>query len=140
MPDQHAADCSHARRRSPGAGSTGRWLVVALLGVIAACLLIEVGAGRVGAQGPTHSAGAGGAFIVAGQITRDTYGLYLVDTEHATMALYEYQPSSRKLRLLATRTYTFDVQLDEYNTELSPREVRELVAQQKRLEDTPARP
>jgi len=94
----------------------------------------------VGAQGPTHSAGAGGAFIVAGQITPDTYGLYLVDTQHATIALYEYQPSSRKLRLLAARTYMFDVQLDEYNTELSPREVKKLVAQQKRLENTPAQP
>ena len=123
--------------------SVARWLIVALLAVIAVCLLVELGvsvsAGQSG--GPaTAAAGAKNVFAVAGQVTKDTYGLYLVDVEYGTICLYEWVPQAHKLRWMAARTYLYDRQLDEYNTELSPREVKKLVAQQKRLGDSPPKP
>jgi hypothetical protein len=37
---------------------------------------------------------------------------------------------------MASRTYLFDVRLDEYNTEPPPSEIKKLVEQQKRLGET----
>jgi len=122
-----------------GGNSAARWAVVVLLTVIATCLLIEVGASRSGAQ---VAAGAGGneTFVVAGQLTKDSYGLYLVDPSTKTICVYQYLPSARKLRLRACRNFAFDLQLDEYNTEPLPREIQKLVEQHRRLTDKKPKP
>jgi len=116
-------------------GATTKWLLVVLLAVIAACLLVEVGASVSAADsGGTAAATSGGAgplFAVAGQISKDTYGLYLVDTQNATICLYEWLPQNRKLRLLAARSIRWDRQLQEYNTEIPPSEVEKLVSNQR---------
>lgn len=116
----------------------GRWLVVILLSVIAACLLIEVGRGVAAARGEPSVASSGGGDVIAvsAQLTAESYGVYLLDTKRGTMAVYQYQPSKRTLRLMAVRSYGFDMQLDEYNTEPSPLEIKKLVQQQQRLGDT----
>jgi len=115
-------------------GSAAKWLAVGLLAVIAACLLVELGAATSPARAQTGSGSDGkGLFVVAGQVTRDSYGLYLVDVANSTVCVYQYLPSTRKLRLMASRNFSFDRQLDDYNTEPSPRRIRELVQQHKRL-------
>ena len=63
-----------------------------------------------------------------------------MDLEYGTICVYEWVPQTRKLRLMAARTYLFDRQLDEYNTELSPKEIKKLVAQQQRLDEAPPKP
>ncbi len=121
---------------SPSPIGAGKWLIVILLSVIATCLLIEVGNGADAALADPSVAvaGAGGGVIaVSAQITADNYGVYLLDPKRGTMAVYQYQPKTRTLRLMAVRNYGFDVQLDEYNTEPSPREIQQLVQQQLRL-------
>lgn len=125
--------------------SAGKWVIVVLLSVIATCLLIEVGASTLDARtaqaGAQAGAGGGakaGLFAVAGQITRDTYGMYLVDAERGTICVYQYVPTTRKLYLRAARNITFDLLLDAYNTELPPQEVKKLVEQHKRLKEKPA--
>ena len=111
-----------------------KWCVVGLLAVIAACLLVEVGVSVSTGQAPATTAGGmKNVFVVAGQITKDTYGLYLVDVEYGTICMYDWVPQKQKLRLMAARTFLFDRQLDDYNTEISPGEIKKLVAQQKRL-------
>jgi hypothetical protein len=121
--------------RPAGAGS---WLVVILLSVIATCLLIEVGRGVDAARGEPSvaSSGGGDVIVVSAQLAADAYGVYLLDTKRGTMAVYQFQPSKRTLRLMAVRGYGFDMQLDEYNTEPSPLEIKKLVQQQQRLGDT----
>ena len=101
--------------------------------MIAACLLIEVGAGVSAVQAEVSVGAAGEIVVVAGKVTAETYGLYLVDLKHGTISVYQYLSSKRKLRLMAVRRYTFDTQLDDYNTEPAPREIRDLVGKQKRL-------
>jgi len=111
-----------------------QWVLVALLAVIAACLLIEVGIGIAPAAAQVTSVGGGDVLVVGGQITKDSYGLYLVDTKKQALAVYQWLPASRKLRLMAARTFKFDIQLDEYNADKpTPSEVKTLVEQNKRL-------
>ncbi len=125
------------RSASRPAGAS-RWLVVILLSVIATCLLIEVGRGVPAARGEPSvgSSASGDVIAVSAQLTPDSYGVYLLDAKRGTMAVYQFQPSKRTLRLMAVRGYGFDMQLDEYNTEPSPLEIKKLVQQQQRLGDT----
>ncbi|MBS3734913.1 MAG: hypothetical protein KGY99_08295 [Phycisphaerae bacterium] len=123
--------------------AVAKWLVVALLAVVATCLLIEVSV-RPSAGAPVvvdddqRRSATRGTFAVAGRITQDTYGLYLVDPAAGSICLYQWQARERTLRLLAARTYVYDRQLDAYNTKLEPAEVRKLVAQQQRLSEAPS--
>ena len=115
-------------------------MVVILLAVIAACLLLEAGL-TVGAAQAQPLAGADRkVFAIAGQVAPDTHGIYLVDLEHGTICVYHYVPSTQRLKLLAARTFVYDVQLDDYNNEppMLPQEVRRMVEQQRRLESIPA--
>lgn len=112
--------------------------MIVLLGVIAACLLVQLGAATRPVRAQDTSATVGrdeSVFAVAGRLGEDVHGLYLVDYENATICVYQYSPGQRRLRLTAARTYAFDRRLDEYNTEPSPREIRTLVEQHRRLED-----
>ncbi len=117
-----------------------RWLVVVLLSVIATCLLIQVGVATSQADAQVTGGGEDKLFAVAGQITPGAFGLYLVDLETNTICVYQYVPTDRRLKLVAARTTLFDRQLDAYNTQPSPREIKTLVGQQKRLGDTPPTP
>lgn len=113
-----------------------RWSVVMLLGVIAAGLLVSLGISAAAAQSqPIGEGGKESIFVVAGQISRETYGLYLVDYKNSTICVYQFTRKDRMLRLIAARTYAYDVQLDAYNTptEMSPAEVRRIIGKQKRL-------
>ena len=111
-----------------------QWAIVVLLSVIATCLIMEIGFGASAATAQVTSVGGGDVLVVGGQITKDSYGLYLVDTKKQALAIYQWLPASRKLRLMAARTFKFDVQLDEYNADKpTPSEVKLLVEQSKRL-------
>lgn len=119
----------------PGrAGSPAAWVIVGLLGVIAAALLLEVGIGASSVHAQVGAGGKDSVFVVAGQVTPETYGLYLVDTTHQRICVYQWLQGTRKLRLMAVRNYTFDLRLDEYNTEKLPREIKKLVEQGRPLD------
>lgn len=112
-----------------------RWMVVTVLAAVLVCLWVWTGlrSDLAGAQS-VGSGGQDGIYVVAGQISRETYGLFLVDYDNKTICVYQYLPTDRNLRLMAARTYRFDVQLDAYNSDsLTPQEVKQLVEQQQRL-------
>ena len=114
--------------------SRGRWSLVILLVVLAAGLLTQLVVSQATVHAQTHtSATREGVFVVAGQISGETYGLYLVDYEKKTLCVYKYLPKDRQLRLMAARTYAYDVQLDEYNTQPLPRDIKKEVEKAKRL-------
>jgi hypothetical protein len=120
--------------------SAARWITVALLAVIAGCLLVQLGAGTAPAAAQISSGGKSNVFAVAGQITSDSYGLYLVDVEAQRVSVYQYLPNIRRLQLRAVRNYSFDLRLDEYNTEPLPREIKKLVEQHQPLGEPTTRP
>lgn len=113
-----------------------------MLGAAAGALLTAASSGLLVAQTvpveATEGDRADEVFVAAGQVTADSYGLYLIDRRNRTICVYQWLPQTRKLRLMAARTYAYDIRLDDYNTEISPREVRELVTQQRRMSETPA--
>ena len=123
----------------PGAGIGNQrdiWArrsALVLLAIVAVGLLVTLGLGSASSSGPTTGGDKPSVFVVAGQISRETYGVYLVDYENSTICVYQYIPRDRKLRLMAARTYSFDAQLDEYNTEPPPREIKKMVEEHKRL-------
>lgn len=114
----------------------------------AATVLLAGGVGILASQlfrdtpavAQTGSGGSSGVFVIAGQVTRDTYGLYLVDPQNSTICLYQYLANERRLRLVAARTYLFDRQLDSYNTDPEPAEIEKLVQEARRLRTTTTRP
>ncbi len=124
------------RRTAP---AVGRWAVVVLMAMAAGVLAAEL-LRPVPAAAGTGTAGGGKVFAIAGQITADTYGLYLVDLESGTICLYEYVARERRLWLRAARTFRADVQLDAYNTEPSPAEVSKMVREARRLKDVSGKP
>ena len=109
-----------------------RWLIVGGLALLTAGTLVQLGRAVDDAPGPGFAAPSN-VMAVTGQITRDSYGIYLVDLNNQTLCVYQYVSPQKKLRLLAARTFAFDSQLDDYNTEPSPREIRALVRQHPRL-------
>lgn len=122
------------------AGTSSRWVVVALLTGVTAALATQVLMPAPQAAADV-SVGQSGQriFAVAGEVTQGVYGLYLVDQENGTIGMYQWVPATRKFRLMAARNYRFDLQLDEYNTEPSPREIQNLVIQHRRLESATSR-
>jgi len=126
----------------PRPASAATWLIVILLSVIATCLVLEAGISVSSVQAQPASGGVEtrGLIVVAGQVTPDSYGLYLVDPSNGTIAVYQYLPNIRKLRLVSARYFGYDVKLDEYNTEPSVREIRTDVEERQRLKDIPKSP
>ena len=119
-----------------------RWLIVALLAAVATCLVIEVGFGTSSARAQLAGTAKGSRVVaVAGKVTPETYGLYLLDLEHGTICIYQYLPATRKLRLMAARTFVFDRKLEDFNNAApTPREVKRLVEQQRSLRTAPGQP
>ena len=119
---------------------TAVWMVVVLLAVIATALVMTIGLDPPAAYAQVSAADRAGVFVVAGKVTPETYGMYLVDTGKHRIAVYQWLPNSRKLRLMAVRNYTYDLRLDEYNTEKLPREIKKLVEESKPLDGKRPRP
>ncbi len=117
-------------------GRSARTVVVVLLAALAGGLWLQVGRSFAQDDAIVPASQPGSSIIaVTGQITKDTYGVYLVDTQAQTICVYQYVAPSKILRLLASRTFTFDMMLDAYNTEPSPRQIRGLVDEYNRLAD-----
>lgn len=121
------------------------WLIAIALSAIALCMVAQLCGGlergealaQDFAASPLPVAANGSrTFAVAGQVSRDSYGLYVIDPEHSTICFYEWLAGEAKLRLRASRNFAFDRQLDEYNTFPSPRQIRDLVDEHRRLTDS----
>ena len=110
-----------------------QWLIVVTLSMLVGALVAQLLLSAPAAEAQTGSAGRSGTFAIAGQLTANTYGLYLVDTGNGTICLYEYVPAERRFWLRAARTFVQDLQLDAYNTKPPPKEIMEMVNQARRL-------
>jgi len=114
-------------------------LVVVLLAIVVGGLLVELGRGMnsahaqtTGESQETESKPAGDIQAVTGPLGREGFGLYLIDTRNKTIAVYQYQ--GKNLRWLASRNFTYDMRIEDYNTQISPREVKRLSRQAEPLE------
>ena len=109
------------------------WLIGLSLAVIAACLVLRLDGLLVPPATAQVQAGAGarGVFAFPAQMTKTTYGLFMVDVDTGTIWCYEFT-GQRKLRLAAARSWRFDRYLEDFNGEdLTPTEVEKLVEQER---------
>ena len=88
-------------------------------------------------------AGGSGIYIMPGQFSTNTWGCYLLDVDSQTLCAYQFYPGEKKLRLTAARSYRYDTKLENYNTELPPKEIkamfdRQAAGQQAAPADQPA--
>lgn len=117
--------------------NVAQWVIVALLGVIAAGLWLRPGGLpeiTALAQPSGAAAGARGVFAFTGQLDSSRYGLFMLDVDEGTLWCYELESSggARKLRLIAARSWIYDRYLQDFNCAPPDfRMVQELVTQQR---------
>ncbi len=126
-----------------GASSTAVWWVIAVsLAVIAVCLVIRADEKLTPTTAAQTYSGASARGVMAfpAQMTKSTFGLYMVDVDAGTLWCYEYT-ANRKLRFAAARSWRFDRYLEDFNCdELSPREVEAMVEKARQQQLQPGQP
>jgi hypothetical protein len=114
--------------------ATALWANAALLAVIAVVLLSRGGTPSLlpaaYAQNQAPIAGGAGVFVMPAQMQTNVWGAYLLDVDNKTICLYQFFPGEKKLRLTAARSYRYDTRLENFNTDMPPREVKALVERQ----------
>ncbi len=116
-----------------------QWIIAVALVVIATSLVTREGSNRSGeaafAQAVT-SGGARGVFAFSGQLSKNTYGVYMVDVDAMTTWVYEYLPQKGCLRLAAGRSWRYDRYLENYNLcGVPPGDVEQMIEDQRRFRE-----
>lgn len=121
---------------TPPRFQTAQWVIAVILAFIAGMLWSRDSSTVTPtalAQSSTM-AGARGVYALAGQLDRETFGLFMLDIEQGTMWCYELDSVDgvRRLRLVAGRSWLYDRYLRDFNC-LPPgyREVQDLVSLQR---------
>lgn len=78
----------------------------------------------------TPIAGGGGLFVMPAQLSGNTWGAYLMDVDRGTLCVYQFFPGTRQLQFVASRKFTNDTKLENFNTSPTPGEVADLVEKQ----------
>ena len=111
------------------------WVIAVTLVVIATTLVVRPQGGPLDSvafgQLPT-TAGARGVFAFSGQLSKGTYGVYVVDTDAMTIWVYEYLAQKGCIRLAGARTWRYDRYLENHNVcDLPPDVVEKMVEEQR---------
>ena len=114
--------------------ATALWANAALLAVIAVILMNRDGGPSLlpAAYGQNQAPIAGGAgiFVMPAQMQTNVWGAYLLDVDSKTLCAYQFYPGEKKLRLTAARSYRYDTKLENFNTDIPPKEVKALLDRQ----------
>ena len=102
----------------------------ALLAAVVGVLLLRENAPSMlpaayGQQLPPIAGGAG-LFLMPGQLSSNSWGAYVMDVDRQTLMVYGFNPGERKLKLMAAREFTYDRRLRDFNTEMSPQDVKKM--------------
>lgn len=109
------------------------WVIAVSLMVIATCLVLRLDArlAPVAYGQSTSAAGARGVFAFTGQMSKNTFGLFMVDVDTATVWCYEFIGRDQgRLRFAAARSWRWDRYLESHNLDPdspSPKEVEQMV-------------
>ncbi len=124
------------------AQQTVLWLIALLLAVIATALWLRPAGDvvRVAQAQNRPIAGARGVFAFTGAIDRDREGLFMLDVDSGTIWCYAFETidGTRKLRLIAARSWIYDRYLQDFNCAAPDfREIQQLVQLQRQQTATP---
>ena len=75
-------------------------------------------------------AGGAGLFVMPAQLSGNTWGAYLMDVDRGTLCVYQFFPGTRQLQFVASRRFSNDTKLENFNTLPTPGEVSDLVDKQ----------
>ena len=119
------------------ARSYAQWFIAFLLGVIVAMLWSGRGqTSNAVAQHNLLQSTAPRVIPLTGQIAKDEYGLFLVNTDTSTINVYRYfakRPQNERFQLVAARNFFHDRHLEDYNNASpTPEEVRVLTENARR--------
>jgi hypothetical protein len=128
------ADNRRQRERSPS--QTVHWVIAVALTGIAVALWLRPGDTLLPTALAQNQplAGARGVFAFTGPLDRDQYGLFMLDVDQGTIWCYAFDVvgGTRKLRLIAARTWVYDRYLQDFNCAKPDfREIQALVTQQR---------
>ena len=121
----------------PQQRQTALWIIAILLAIIATTLIVrsQDSLALPKAFGDQPMAGARGVFAFTGQLDKNRYGLFMMDVDSGCVWCYEYLPSTRKLKLVAARSFRFDRYLENYSCdEPSPEQIQEMLRDQNRVQ------
>lgn len=122
----------------------GVYLVAALLLLNLVAILAQRGGlgfdSAAYAQRQAPIAGGGGLFVMPAQLSRDTWGAYLMDIDRGTICVYQFYPGNRQLHFVAARKFTNDIKLENFNTLPPPQEIGDLVNKQGKGAEAPVVP
>lgn len=114
------------------------WVIAAALAVIAVALVIRptgtagIWSGNPALAQAVRSGGSRGVYSFSGQLSKNTYGVYMVDVDAMTIWAYEYLPQKGCMRLAASRTWRYDRYLENFNTcDLPPDAVEKMIEDQR---------
>jgi hypothetical protein len=110
------------------------WVIAISLAVIAVCMVTQSGDSVLppAVAQATRQAGARGVFAFSGQLSDNSYGLFMVDVDAGTMWCYEYIQGKKKFRLAGARSWVFDRYLENQDFEgPTPDDVKKMVDQQR---------
>jgi hypothetical protein len=130
------SEYQHTIRSGTGPSQTALWVIAILLASVATALWVRPGDGPLPtalAQGQAL-AGARGIFAFTGPLSRDQYGLFMLDVDQGTLWCYAFETAggTSKLRLVAARTWIYDRYLQDFNCAAPDfRMVQQLVSQQR---------
>jgi hypothetical protein len=120
--------------------SSNKSLVMALwanAGLLAVIVVVLLNRGNMPsflsaayAQNQPPIAGGAGVFVMPAQMQSNVWGCYLLDVDSKTLCAYQFYPGEKKLRLTAARSYRYDTKLENYNTELPPKEIKAMFDRQ----------
>ncbi len=122
----------------PQQRQTVLWIIAILLAIIATVLVVRPGDAFMvqRAYGDAPMAGARGVFAFTGQLSKNQYGLFMMDVDTSNIWCYEYLPGTRKLKLVAARSFRWDRNLEEWcNDEPTLDQVRTELNRQNRIND-----
>ncbi len=135
-------DTEHSVRAAiapiPRQRQTVLWIIALLLAVIATTLLTR-GRGQsmlTPAFADSPMVGARGIFAFTGQLDKNSYGVYMMDVDNRTLWCYQYLPATRKMRLVAARSFDYDRYLEDYcNDGPTKEEVKGILDDQRRIKE-----
>jgi hypothetical protein len=81
-------------------------------------------------QLPQPVTSTGGIVVMPGQLSPNTWGCYVMDSQNQTLSVYQFSPGEKELRLAAARDIQYDRKLGFFNTTPSPSDIRKLVERQ----------
>lgn len=122
----------------PQQRQTVLWIIAILLAIIATALVLrpEYGFAAPRAYGDSPMMGSRGLMAFTGQIDKYSYGLFMVDTDNSTVWCYQYVPGTRRMKLVAARSFMYDRYLEDFNIdEPTLEQARGMLAKQRKIED-----